>query len=90
MSLFSSGLLHTDVDMSKLLPLLFLGLSLGLGHGFPTEDPQGGKNWVVIVAGSNGWYNYRHQVGELLSAPYPEQTLHDSVVSVISHSGLMV
>uniref|UniRef100_UPI00358E54B6 legumain n=1 Tax=Myxine glutinosa TaxID=7769 RepID=UPI00358E54B6 len=20
-----------------------------------------GKNWVVIVAGSNGWYNYRHQ-----------------------------
>ena len=20
------------------------------------------KNWVVIVAGSNGWYNYRHQV----------------------------
>uniref|UniRef100_A0A0B8RYG5 Legumain n=1 Tax=Philothamnus irregularis TaxID=1899461 RepID=A0A0B8RYG5_9SAUR len=26
------------------------------------EDPEdGGKHWVVIVAGSNGWYNYRHQ-----------------------------
>ncbi|XP_007472623.2 legumain [Monodelphis domestica] len=22
---------------------------------------DGGKHWVVIVAGSNGWYNYRHQ-----------------------------
>uniref|UniRef100_A0A7N5JE25 Legumain n=1 Tax=Ailuropoda melanoleuca TaxID=9646 RepID=A0A7N5JE25_AILME len=26
------------------------------------EDPEdGGKHWVVIVAGSNGWDNYRHQ-----------------------------
>ncbi|KAM7376276.1 hypothetical protein PAMP_006019 [Pampus punctatissimus] len=38
-----------------------LGLSLGLVNSFPTEQPEGGKNWVVIVAGSNGWYNYRHQ-----------------------------
>ncbi|KAM7403559.1 hypothetical protein PAMA_004151 [Pampus argenteus] len=38
-----------------------LGLSLGLVSAFPTEQPKGGKNWVVIVAGSNGWYNYRHQ-----------------------------
>uniref|UniRef100_A0A8C2WVB6 Legumain n=1 Tax=Cyclopterus lumpus TaxID=8103 RepID=A0A8C2WVB6_CYCLU len=36
-------------------------LSLGLVHAFPSQDPEGGKNWVVIVAGSNGWYNYRHQ-----------------------------
>ncbi|XP_054256111.1 legumain [Indicator indicator] len=29
---------------------------------FPMEEPEdGGKHWVVIVAGSNGWYNYRHQ-----------------------------
>jgi len=21
-----------------------------------------GKKWVVLVAGSEGWYNYRHQV----------------------------
>jgi legumain len=20
-----------------------------------------GQNWAVLVAGSNGWYNYRHQ-----------------------------
>lgn len=42
-------------------------LSLVLGSGaLPTsvdDDPEdGGKHWVVIVAGSNGWYNYRHQV----------------------------
>ncbi|XP_076605401.1 legumain [Chaetodon auriga] len=38
-----------------------LGLSLGLVNAFPSQEPDGGKNWVVIVAGSNGWYNYRHQ-----------------------------
>ncbi|XP_041810497.1 legumain [Chelmon rostratus] len=40
---------------------LLLGLSLGLVSAFPSQQPEGGKNWVVIVAGSNGWYNYRHQ-----------------------------
>lgn len=40
-----------------------LGLSLGLAAAFPSQSQQTdkGKNWVVIVAGSNGWYNYRHQ-----------------------------
>jgi len=23
--------------------------------------PKNGQNWAVLVAGSNGWYNYRHQ-----------------------------
>ena len=23
--------------------------------------PEGGKLWVVLAAGSDGWYNYRHQ-----------------------------
>ncbi|KAI7805789.1 legumain [Triplophysa rosa] len=37
-------------------------LSLGLAvSAFPAEQPENGKHWVVIVAGSNGWYNYRHQ-----------------------------
>lgn len=38
-------------------------LSVLLGAGAVTvDDPEdGGKHWVVIVAGSNGWYNYRHQ-----------------------------
>lgn len=40
-------------------------LSLALGvTAAPTgvDDPEdGGKHWVVIVAGSNGWDNYRHQ-----------------------------
>uniref|UniRef100_A0A4W5RCP6 Legumain n=2 Tax=Hucho hucho TaxID=62062 RepID=A0A4W5RCP6_9TELE len=42
--------------------LALLGLSLGLvANAFPAQQPNNGKNWVVIVAGSNGWYNYRHQ-----------------------------
>uniref|UniRef100_A0A8C7TJ83 Legumain n=1 Tax=Oncorhynchus mykiss TaxID=8022 RepID=A0A8C7TJ83_ONCMY len=42
--------------------LALLGLSLGLvANAFPTQQSENGKNWVVIVAGSNGWYNYRHQ-----------------------------
>ncbi|XP_008071136.1 legumain [Carlito syrichta] len=40
---------------------VLLGVVLGVG-AVPTDDPEdGGKHWVVIVAGSNGWYNYRHQ-----------------------------
>ena len=35
------------------------------------EDPvksqaDSGKHWALIVAGSNTWYNYRHQVSELV------------------------
>lgn len=43
-------------------------LSVVLGAGAVTvDDPEdGGKHWVVIVAGSNGWYNYRHQVRQWL------------------------
>lgn len=48
--------------MFKAAVVLLLGLSLGLVRSFPSQEPDGGKHWVVIVAGSNGWYNYRHQV----------------------------
>lgn len=51
-----------SVNMCRSVLLALIGLSLGLINAFPTEQPEGGKNWVVIVAGSNGWYNYRHQV----------------------------
>ena len=34
--------------------LLFLGLSF--------VAASEGKHWALVVAGSNGWYNYRHQV----------------------------
>ncbi|KAM4014581.1 legumain [Anomaloglossus baeobatrachus] len=41
--------------------LLLLGLA-ALSSAMPVEEPEdGGKHWVVLVAGSNGWYNYRHQ-----------------------------
>ncbi|PNJ34023.1 LGMN isoform 5 [Pongo abelii] len=40
---------------------VFLSVALVIG-AVPIDDPEdGGKHWVVIVAGSNGWYNYRHQ-----------------------------
>jgi hypothetical protein len=57
--------------------------SLGLGGLWHSEDApvpppatvgdEAGDNWAVLVAGSNGWFNYRHQVRhgiliELLSA----------------------
>lgn len=41
---------------------VLLSVVLGIS-ALPIDDPEdGGKHWVVIVAGSNGWYNYRHQV----------------------------
>lgn len=41
----------------------FLGMALGIGAiTLGVKNPENGiKHWVVIVAGSNGWYNYRHQ-----------------------------
>ncbi|KAM9354687.1 legumain [Pholidichthys leucotaenia] len=47
--------------MSRSVLFVLLGLGLGPVFGFPFPDSQKGKNWVVLVAGSNGWYNYRHQ-----------------------------
>ncbi|KAM8920896.1 legumain [Pelodytes ibericus] len=44
-----------------LLVSVLIGLVLGTSS-LPIEDPEdNGKHWVVLVAGSNGWYNYRHQ-----------------------------
>ncbi|KAG8542245.1 hypothetical protein GDO81_027156 [Engystomops pustulosus] len=41
--------------------IFLLGL-VALSTAMPIEDPEDdGKHWVVLVAGSNGWYNYRHQ-----------------------------
>lgn len=48
--------------MFKSLVFALLGVTLGLVKAFPSEQPNDGKTWVVIVAGSSGWYNYRHQV----------------------------
>ncbi|XP_019728225.1 legumain [Hippocampus comes] len=48
--------------MGRLLVLLVaLRLFAVLVNSFPTQEPENGKNWVVIVAGSSSWYNYRHQ-----------------------------
>uniref|UniRef100_A0A3P8VDY6 legumain n=1 Tax=Cynoglossus semilaevis TaxID=244447 RepID=A0A3P8VDY6_CYNSE len=47
--------------MCQQVSLLLLGLSLGLVTAFPSQQPDAEKHWVLIVAGSNGWFNYRHQ-----------------------------
>jgi len=40
-------------------------LALGYGQAFSVQDlpetPEDGELWVLLVAGSNGWFNYRHQ-----------------------------
>lgn len=39
----------------------FIALSLSQGDGKLPFLKNGGKHWALIVAGSNGYYNYRHQ-----------------------------
>merc|ERR1712055_1238867 len=40
-------------------------LGVGFTHAFTVQDlpetPEDGELWVLLVAGSNGWFNYRHQ-----------------------------
>ncbi|PIO14298.1 hypothetical protein AB205_0115120, partial [Aquarana catesbeiana] len=51
----------SDTYLKMFSVMLFLGLAV-LASSMPIDDPEdGGKHWVVLVAGSNGWYNYRHQ-----------------------------
>jgi legumain len=46
----------------SLLSLLFLGANaLPFGDQILQSQKFNGDIWVVLVAGSNGWYNYRHQ-----------------------------
>jgi len=47
-----------------------VSLALFAVGSFAVHEPKskyeesfiGGKKWVVLVAGSDGWSNYRHQV----------------------------
>merc|ERR1712223_1938663 len=57
-------------SVCPVLLALTLAAFLPLSHSFKLQDldlpssneiPNGGKIWVVLVAGSNGYYNYRHQ-----------------------------
>lgn len=47
--------------LTKTAVLLVACLAITVSS-LPTPQAEEGKHWVVIVAGSNGWYNYRHQV----------------------------
>lgn len=47
---------------------IILALAIALTNTLPLDNlsplpelENGGVHWAVIVAGSNGWYNYRHQ-----------------------------
>ncbi|KAF4089852.1 hypothetical protein AMELA_G00043030 [Ameiurus melas] len=53
-------LVSTSVKMVMMKVLVVVTL-VSLALGLPTQETKKGKNWVVLVAGSNGWYNYRHQ-----------------------------
>lgn len=49
------GICSLEIYKIMLGGLLFLSLS------FLAASAETGKHWALIVAGSNGWYNYRHQ-----------------------------
>jgi len=54
------------METQRVLTLLFVLFSLSYSlriEDLPSQNeiPNGGKIWVVLVAGSNGYYNYRHQ-----------------------------
>lgn len=41
---------------------LLITVTFGLPSDFKLPQPkENGKQWALLVAGSNGWYNYRHQ-----------------------------
>jgi len=50
----------------------------GLPSSLEGQDESHGVHWALIVAGSNGWYNYRHQVrsfsGKIVSPNFTEFT----------------
>eukprot|EP00090_Calanus_glacialis_P034071 TRINITY_DN5688_c0_g1_i1.p1 TRINITY_DN5688_c0_g1~~TRINITY_DN5688_c0_g1_i1.p1 ORF type:complete len:453 (-),score=129.03 TRINITY_DN5688_c0_g1_i1:165-1523(-) len=50
---------------SSYTALGLLLVALGCAQAFTVEDlpetPEDGELWVLLVAGSNGWFNYRHQ-----------------------------
>ncbi|CAJ0952976.1 unnamed protein product [Ranitomeya imitator] len=50
------------VQFTMVPTTLLLFCLVALSTAMPIEDPEDdGKHWVILVAGSNGWYNYRHQ-----------------------------
>lgn len=47
----------------KMLQLLFLIIILDSSRlCFEKAQEMSGKNWILLVAGSKGWENYKHQV----------------------------
>ena len=51
--------------MAKLTILFGITCLVATITALPTFDSEHfdeGKNWAVLVAGSKGWINYRHQV----------------------------
>ena len=52
------------MKLCLLLPLCLLAVSCSAVPSLPTllKGVDGGSIWVLLVAGSNTWMNYRHQV----------------------------
>merc|ERR1711962_905214 len=52
----------TMLVLLSVLATLLAPPCLGFKFGMPTVPPTNETDiWAVLVAGSNGWYNYRHQ-----------------------------
>jgi len=50
----------------KLILQLPLFLVLLLETSCTKQLENGGKNWALLIAGSNGFFNYRHQVSHII------------------------
>ena len=57
----------TDIIMKIYFCLiLFITISSSLSLPKGGVLSNGGKIWALLVAGSNGYYNYRHQVSNII------------------------
>jgi len=63
----SNYLTHTTQFLTmKLILQLSLFLVLLLETSCTKQLENGGKNWALLIAGSNGFFNYRHQVSHII------------------------
>lgn len=67
MYLLTNLTIITDLIMKNYFYLvLFITISSSLSVPKGGVLENGGKIWALLVAGSNGYYNYRHQVSNII------------------------
>ena len=65
----------TAAAAAAVLALAVAAQARSLAEGLPAK-PAKGKQWALLIAGSNGYGNYRHQVPSPPNPPPTGSTLH--------------